>query len=104
MRSLRHRIRALLVPSSDEEGIVALAARVPVRTMFRRFWPLVRPFRGVIALGLLVAAIVPAIETAQIWIFKLVVDDVLVPRELEPLVWLPLTCVCGRRYGGGGRV
>jgi ATP-binding cassette, subfamily B, bacterial len=93
MSRFRDRIRALLVPSSDEEGIVALAARVPVRTMFRRFWPLARPFRGMIALGLVAAAIVPAIETAEIWIFKLVVDDVLVPRELEPLVWFALVYV-----------
>jgi ABC-type multidrug transport system fused ATPase/permease subunit len=93
MTTLRRRIRDLILPPADAEGIVAHAPRVPVREMLRRFWPLARPFRGMIALGLLAAAIVPAIETAEIWIFKLVVDDVLVPRELEPLVWLALAYV-----------
>jgi ABC-type multidrug transport system fused ATPase/permease subunit len=93
MTRLRKRIRDLILPPADAEGIVAHAPRVPVREMLRRFWPLARPYRGMIALGLLAAAIVPAIETAEIWIFKLVIDDVLVPRELEPLVWLALAYV-----------
>src|SRR5206468_10975676 len=32
--------------------------------------------------------VVPAFEAAEIWLFKLVVDDVLVPRDLSPLVWI----------------
>jgi ATP-binding cassette, subfamily B, bacterial len=59
---------------------------VPVREIFRRFWPDARPYRKQIAIGLLFLVLVPAVEAAEIWMFKLVVDDVLVPRELAPLL------------------
>jgi ABC-type multidrug transport system fused ATPase/permease subunit len=56
----------------------------------RRFWPLVRAHRRVFAAGLALAALLPAVEAAEIWIFKLVVDDVLVAESLGPLaVYVP---------------
>jgi ATP-binding cassette, subfamily B, bacterial len=87
MTRLRDRIRTLLVPSG-EGALVAEAPPVPVREIFRRFWPDARPYRRWIPVGLLLIALGAAIETAEIWMFKLVVDEVLVPGELEPLVWI----------------
>src|SRR5688500_12947295 len=87
MTRLRERMRALLVPSG-EGALVGAAPPVPVREIFRRFWPDARPYRRWIPLGLVLIAIGAAIETAEIWMFKLVVDQVLVPGELEPLVWI----------------
>ena len=87
MSHIRDRMRALLVPSG-EDALVAQAPPVPVREIFRRFWPDARPFRKWIPVGLVFIAIGAAIETAEIWIFKLVVDDVLVPGDLGPLVWI----------------
>jgi hypothetical protein len=52
------------------------------------FWPDARPYRRWIPVGLVLIAIGAAIETAAIWMFKLVVDEVLVPGDLEPLVWI----------------
>ena len=69
---------------------MAAAPSVRVRDIFRRFWPDARPYRRWIALGLVFAVIVPAIETVEIWMFKLVVDDVLVPGDLGPLAWIAL--------------
>jgi ATP-binding cassette, subfamily B, bacterial len=87
MTRLRERIRTLLVPSG-EGALVAEAPPVPVREIFRRFWPDARPYRRWIPLGLLLIALGAAIETAEIWMFKLVVDEVLVPGDLAPLVWI----------------
>jgi ATP-binding cassette, subfamily B, bacterial len=87
MTRLRNRIRGLLVPSGAG-ALVAEAPPVPVREIFRRFWPDTRPYRRWIPVGLLLIALGAAIETAEIWMFKLVVDEVLVPGELEPLVWI----------------
>jgi ATP-binding cassette, subfamily B, bacterial len=87
MTRLRNRIRTLLVPSGDG-ALVAEAPPVPVREIFRRFWPDARPYRRWIPVGLLLIALGAAIETAEIWMFKLVVDEVLVPGELGPLVWI----------------
>jgi ABC-type multidrug transport system fused ATPase/permease subunit len=81
----------MLVPSGDGPQIVAAAPAVRVRDILRRFWPDVRPYRRWIALGLVFAIVVPAIETAEIWMFKLVVDDVLVPGDLGPLGWIAVT-------------
>jgi len=87
MSRIRDRMRALLVPSG-EGALIAQAPPVPVREILRRFWPDARPYRRWIPLGLLFIALGAAIETAEIWIFKLLVDDVLVPGDLGPLVWI----------------
>jgi ATP-binding cassette, subfamily B, bacterial len=87
MNRLRERLRGLLVPSG-EGALVAEAPPVPVRENFRRFWPDARPYRRWIPVGLVMIAIGAAIETAEIWTFKLVVDEVLVPGDLEPLAWI----------------
>jgi ATP-binding cassette, subfamily B, bacterial len=99
MNRLRDRLRALLIPSG-EGALVAEAPPVPVREIFRRFWPDARPYRRWIPLGLVLIALGAAIETAEIWMFKLVVDEVLVPGELEPLVWIVLLYV-GFTIAGG---
>ena len=51
---------------------MAQAPPVPIREMFRRFWPYARPYRRWIVVGLLLIAAVPAIDTAMIWMFKIV--------------------------------
>jgi ATP-binding cassette subfamily B protein len=84
------RLRALLVPTAHGPQLVGAAPVVAIRTLLRRFWPDARPYRGRLALGLALAALIPAIETVEIYLFKLVVDDVLVPRDLGALVPLAL--------------
>jgi len=59
-----------------------------VREIFRRFWPYARPYRRWLALSLLLIALVPLIDAAMIWMFKLVVDDVLVPHDFGPFLWI----------------
>ena len=82
-----------------ERELVASAPTLPLRTVLRRFWPYARPFRRWLVVNLALILIVPAIEAAQIWMFKLLIDDVLVPRDFSPFIWiaaayLALT-VCG---------
>src|SRR5215216_6564118 len=84
------RIRALLTPVVGTDGAVAAAPSLPVREVFRRFWPYARPYRRWLALTLVFIVLGPAIETAAIWLFKLMVDDVLVPRDFGPFVWIAL--------------
>jgi ATP-binding cassette subfamily B protein len=81
----RSRLRRFLRPSATDSRIVAQAPPVAAAEIVRRFWPLARPYRRWIALGLLLLLLVPAIDTVEIYLFKLVVDDVLVPRELGAL-------------------
>ncbi|MCA1698513.1 MAG: ABC transporter ATP-binding protein, partial [Actinobacteria bacterium] len=61
---------------------------VALRDIFRRFWPVARPYRTWFALALGLIVLATAIETAQVWVFKDVVDRVLVPKDLGPFGWL----------------
>lgn len=61
---------------------------VPVREIFRRFWPYARPYRRWLALSLVLIVLVPLVDTAMIWMFKIVVDQVLVPHDFGPFLWI----------------
>jgi ABC-type multidrug transport system fused ATPase/permease subunit len=83
--SLRTSLHRFLRPTAHDTRIVEQAPAVAAAEIVRRFWPLTRPYRRWIAGGLLLLLIVPVIDTAEIYLFKLVVDDVLVPREIAAL-------------------
>lgn len=83
-------MRRWFVPAADDQSIVEQAPRVALGRLLGAFWPDVRPYRGRVALGLLLLAIVPALETFEILLFQRVVDDALVPRDLEALVPIAL--------------
>ena len=61
---------------------------MPLRTIVRRFWPYARPYRRWLVLTGVFIVLDAAIETAAVWLFKVLVDDVLVPRDLDALVWV----------------
>jgi subfamily B ATP-binding cassette protein MsbA len=85
MPALADRLAAALAPAPDDDRLVAAAPAVALREILRRFWPLVRPMRKRLFAGLALAALLPAVEAAEVWIFKLVVDHVLVPQDLPAL-------------------
>ncbi len=80
--------------------MVAHAPALPARAVVRRFWPDARPFRRWLPLALTLIAAGVAVETAEIFLFKLVVDEVLVPGELGPLVPIGAACVGLLLIGG----
>jgi len=86
--------RVVHTPLSDvlsaPRALVEHAPILPLRGILRRLWPDVRPYRKWIAIDLVLILLVPAIEAAQIWMFKLLIDDVLVPRHLGPFLWIAL--------------
>jgi len=90
----------LLTPPSAGPQVVAAAPQLPIREVLRRFWPDARPYRRWLPLGLLLIAAGVAVETAEIYLFKLVVDDVLVPGELSALPWIAAACVALLLLGG----
>ena len=54
-----------------------------IRVIFGWFWPATKPYRGRLLLSLMLVAVVPFFATAQIWMFKLLIDDVLTPRDFS---------------------
>ncbi len=55
-----------------------------VRELFRSFWPFTRSLRLAMAAALVLAAITPVLDAAGLWLFKLLIDDVLTPRQFGP--------------------
>ncbi|HEY3019022.1 MAG TPA: ABC transporter ATP-binding protein [Solirubrobacteraceae bacterium] len=64
------------------------APPIPVRALGRRFWPYVRPYRRQLVAALALVVVVPAIDTATIYTYKLLVDRVIVPRDLHALIFV----------------
>jgi ATP-binding cassette subfamily B protein len=83
----------LLRPHEDDSGLVAAAPPVPPRELLRRFWPFARPYRLAVAAGVILVALLPAVQAAEIWMFKLVVDEVIAPAELDSLPWIAAAVV-----------
>lgn len=83
MWSLR---RLTAVDTGDGDGradpVVAPAPAVPLRRTFRRFWPYTRGGRRWLTLLVVIVLLGPVVDAAMVWLFKVVVDDVLVPRRL----------------------
>ena len=90
MGRIRGGVRRFLMGTEGGQALVAAAPTVPVREIFRRFWPYARPYRGWLALTFVFIVAAAAIDTALVWMFKLVVDEVLVPRDFGPLMWTAL--------------
>ena len=102
MQHAMESMRRLLWPDVDEEDetFVDAAPSLPLREVVRRFWPDARPFRWWLLPLLLVVAAGPALETATIWLYKLLVDEVLVPQNFAPfpqiaLAYFALTALSG---------
>jgi ABC-type multidrug transport system fused ATPase/permease subunit len=94
------RLRAAFVVDGGDAAPVAEAPAVPLRAIARRFWPYARPYRRWLILTGLFIVVDAAIETAAVWLFKVLVDDVLVPRDLHALVWVGALFVAVTLGGG----
>lgn len=84
----RHALRRLLSVGVESEDVVAAAPPLSLREVFRRFWPYTRGRRHWILPLVLLSLVGPLIDAAELWLFKVVVDEVLVPRDLTPFLWI----------------
>ncbi|TLY20433.1 MAG: ABC transporter ATP-binding protein [Nitrospirae bacterium] len=73
--------------------MVESAPPLSLREIFTRFWPYAKPYRWFLWLTLPFIVVAPAIDTARIWLFKVIVDEVLVPRDFGPFWWIALSYV-----------
>jgi ATP-binding cassette, subfamily B, bacterial len=84
----------------DDEASVDAAPAVPLREIVRRFWPDARPYRRWLPVLLVFVALGPALDTAAIWLYKLLVDEVLVPRDFALFPQIALAYVALTLLGG----
>ncbi|MEV0179900.1 ABC transporter ATP-binding protein [Streptomyces sp. NPDC050625] len=90
----RRFLQRLLEVGGDDDAanaVVAAAPPLPPREVFRRFWPYTRGRRRWLVPVVLFSLIGPLADAAELWLFKIVVDDVLVPRDLRPFIWIAPT-------------
>jgi ATP-binding cassette, subfamily B, bacterial len=87
---LKQALRSLMPEIDEGEGLVAAAPVMEMRQIFIRFWPYTRPYRRFVPLIVLFAVVASALQAATIWLYKILIDDVLVPRDFELLVWVGL--------------
>src|SRR3954471_22848820 len=100
MRGWMRRLRAAFVVDGTGAGPVAEAPPVPLPAIVRRFWPYARRYRKWLVLTGLFIVLDAAIETAALWLFKLLVDDVFVPRDVRALIWVAALFVAVTVAGG----
>lgn len=81
------KVKSLFARFAREAEIdtASLGPTVPPREVVARFWPVVRPYRGRLAIVLVLATIGPLLDTLSISLYGRLVDDVLVPRQLAML-------------------
>ena len=82
---LKELLARLVSPGEGYGETVAHAPELPLCEVLRRFWPDARPYRRWIPVLLGLIALGSAIAAAEIWIFQYVVDDVIVPGDLDAL-------------------
>ncbi|MEU2741553.1 ABC transporter ATP-binding protein [Streptomyces sp. NPDC007095] len=83
-----HVLERLLSVGEQSAPLVTAAPPVPPREVFRRFWPYTRGRRRWLVPLVLFSLTGPLVDAAELWLFKIVVDDVLVPRDLRPFLWI----------------
>ncbi|MGW2825154.1 ABC transporter ATP-binding protein [Streptomyces sp. NPDC001443] len=77
-----------LMSVGETSDVVAAAPPVPPLAVFRRFWPCTRGGRRWFVPVVLFTLVGPGLDAAELWLFKILVDDVLVPRDIGPLRWI----------------
>lgn len=97
---MREVLRSLVSRAPTDQGLVDAAPAVAVRTIFRRFGPDARPFRGRTVVVLVLVCVAPLLDAALVWMFKLLIDDVLVPMNVAAfppiaLAYVVLTVAVG---------
>ncbi|HZZ47860.1 MAG TPA: ABC transporter ATP-binding protein [Pseudonocardia sp.] len=68
-------------PGAEVDETVDQPLRVPVRVIFSRFWPQTRGLRGWLLVGCGLTALSALAGAVDVWLYKVLVDDVLAPRH-----------------------
>ncbi len=101
MKQLKLWLARLVSPGEGYGETVAAAPAMTLRQVASMFWPDARPYRRWIPALLALVALGAAVETLEIWAFKLLVDQVLVPADIGALWWIAAGYVMLTVIGAG---
>src|SRR5215218_7733736 len=79
---------------AESSNLVEAAPSVGVKDIFRRFWPETNGLRFRLFLSLVLVALGPALDTASIYLFKVLVDDVFTPRDFSLFPYIAAAYLC----------
>ena len=82
----RRQLMSRLRPAPDERPLIDETPAMTIRQGVRRFWPDLRPVRWWLVLLLVLLCAAPLISVLQALLLMRLVDDVLVPATLQPLL------------------
>jgi ABC-type multidrug transport system fused ATPase/permease subunit len=71
--------------------------------MFACFWPYARPYRRWLVVALVFVVLVPVLDTVAVWLFKVLVDDVLAPHDFAAFPRLAASYLVITLANGGMR-
>ena len=86
--------------SAAADASVQIAPALAIKTVFSRFWPMTKPFRTRLWVCLLFIGVGPAIDAANLWLFKILIDDILTPRNFDLFPTVALAYVLIMVFGG----
>lgn len=76
--------------NNTEGNIIREAPPIPLKEIFRWFWPYTRNYRKWILAGLIFIALKPLTLSGTVWLLQIFIDNVLDARNLGPLLWIVL--------------
>jgi ATP-binding cassette subfamily B protein len=88
------------VPTPGGDRLVEAAPAVAAAAMFQRFWPDTSGVRRGLAVGLGLVMLGPLAAAAQTWLFKVLIDRVLIPRDVSQFPSLAAAYVGVTALGG----
>jgi ATP-binding cassette subfamily B protein len=89
--------------AQDANSDLAVAAppAVPVRVIFARFWPDTHGVRGWIVVGFVLTGLSALAGAVDVWLYKVLVDQVLAPRQFGAFPLLAALYIGVALIGGG---
>lgn len=101
MWSPKELLEWLVRPAPVEgDGLAQPVPALRAWDVFTRFWPDARPFRAWLGLSLVLVVVAALLDAATIWLFKLLIDDVLTAHNFRAfpalaLVYVMITVIAG---------
>lgn len=89
-QTLKTKIDQFFALNNTEGNIIREAPPVPLKEIFRWFWPYTKNYRKWIVVGLIFIALKPLTLSGTVWLLQIFIDNVLDARNLGPLLWIVL--------------
>ena len=89
-QTLKSKIDQFFALKNTGGNIIREAPPIPLKEIFRWFWPYTQNYRKWIVVGLIFIALKPLTLSGTVWLLQIFIDNVLDARNLGPLLWIVL--------------